>query len=181
MFLLLSWHFTCKIRFHWINAIMKFSVTEAFKTSAVWIEMCSSQSQHLGPFLWNLNGNTTSKVITLPDVKILCITNMARLHVPFYIYRSHHQDNTVYVRIMWPGVHVEHALFNLQAVWRMNKVKLWKTCLRTEIVWVCFTVKIYQMPDSAWAQPFVTMVTSSNIFSVVFPQKRSAMLRMVLK
>jgi hypothetical protein len=30
-------------------------------------------------------GNTTSNVITLPHVKILYITNMARLYVPFYI------------------------------------------------------------------------------------------------
>jgi hypothetical protein len=67
-------------------------------------------------------------------------------------------------------------------VWRMNKVKLWKTCLRTEIVWVCFTIKIYQMPDSACAPPFVTMVTSPNIFEVAFPKvpkERPEMLRLL--
>jgi hypothetical protein len=36
---------------------------------------------------------------------------------------------------------------------------------------VYFTIKIhvYQMPDPAWAPPFVSMITYPNIFMVVFP------------
>jgi hypothetical protein len=49
--------------------------------------------------------------------------------------------------------------------------------LRTEIVWICFTITIYQMPDSACALTFVTMVTSPNIFEV-FPKERPEMLRL---
>jgi hypothetical protein len=41
-------------------------------------------------------------------------------------------------------------------------------------VWVCFTVKIYRMPDSACAPPFVTMVTSPNIFEVVLGSEGKA-------
>jgi hypothetical protein len=44
-----------------------------------------------------------------------------------------------------------------------------RACLRTEIVWVCFTIK----PDSACAPLFVTMVTSPNIFEVVFPKGKA--------
>jgi hypothetical protein len=40
--------------------------------------------------------------------------------------------------------------------------------LRTEIVWV-FYLKIYQMLDSVWASPFVTIVTYRNTFDVIFP------------
>jgi hypothetical protein len=58
-----------------------------------------------------------------------------------------------------------------------------KDMFETEIVWVCFTIKIYQMPDSACALPFVTMVTSPNIFKVLFPKvrkERPEMLRLIL-
>jgi hypothetical protein len=54
-------------------------------------------------------------------------------------------------------------------------------CLRTEIVWVYFTIKVYQIPDSACAPLFVTMVASLNIFKVVFPKvpnERPEMLRL---
>jgi hypothetical protein len=85
------------------------------------------------------------------------------------------------MRIMWPGVHVVHTLINLQAVWRMNKVKLWKTCLRTEIVWVYFAKRMYKMPDLALAPPFVTMTTYRNIVEVVFPKERPEMLWLLSK
>jgi hypothetical protein len=87
----------------------------------------NSQSQHLGPFPQKCNFKSiiTGYLNFMHNKHCGCTRDGLR-----------HQDNTVYVRITWLGV---HALFNLQAAWRMNKVKLWKTCLRTEIVWICFT------------------------------------------
>jgi hypothetical protein len=122
---------------------------------------------------------TTSKVIILPDVEKNYTWQTWRSYTCHSIFRGCVTRITVYVRITWLGVHVEHPLFNSQAVWRMNKVKLCKTCLRTEIVWICFSIKTSNAWLScAWAPPFVTMVTSPNIFEVVFPQERLEELRM---
>jgi hypothetical protein len=44
-----------------------------------------------------------------------------------------------------------------------------------------FYLKIYEIPDSGWAQPFLSMATYRNTFEVVFPKEGPKMLQLTIK
>jgi hypothetical protein len=94
-------------------------------------------------------------------IKMLYTTNMAAMFLTCTLHsKLEVASSTINVRMTWPGVYVVHDLFSLQAVWRMNKVILWMTCLRTEIVWVYFTLK---NTSNAWLSLGTAICNHGNV------------------